>query len=95
MRTISNICRRVTLAALVPVAVLAGVMTARHGATRTAQDRFQKKERDGERAKFLFVWAGDQARTNPDFLTVVNFDAKSSTLCRFQVRAQPATSRTT
>ena len=79
--TIPNICRRVILAALVLVALLAGVMTARHGATRTAQDRFQKKEREkernGERAKFLFVWAGDQARTNPDFLTVVNFDEDS------------------
>ncbi|HYK90818.1 MAG TPA: selenium-binding protein SBP56-related protein [Acidobacteriota bacterium] len=28
--------------------------------------------------KYLFVWAGDQARTNPDFLAVVNFDQASS-----------------
>lgn len=24
--------------------------------------------------KYLFVWAGDQARKSPDFLAVVNFD---------------------
>lgn len=34
-------------------------------------------EDDGERSaeeKYLFVWAGDQARANPDFLSVINFD---------------------
>src|SRR5713226_8030774 len=28
--------------------------------------------------KYLFVWAGDQARKSPDFLAVVNFDEKST-----------------
>jgi hypothetical protein len=28
--------------------------------------------------KYLFVWAGDQARKNPDFLAVVNFDETSA-----------------
>jgi len=28
--------------------------------------------------KYLFVWAGDQARKSPDFLAVVNFDEKSA-----------------
>jgi hypothetical protein len=28
--------------------------------------------------KHLFVWAGDQARSSPDFLTVINFDERSS-----------------
>jgi hypothetical protein len=27
--------------------------------------------------KYLFVWAGDQARVKPDFLAVINFDEKS------------------
>src|SRR5262249_39832995 len=27
--------------------------------------------------KYLFVWAGDQARKQPDFLAVINFDEKS------------------
>lgn len=27
--------------------------------------------------KYLFVWAGDQARKRPDFLAVINFDEKS------------------
>jgi len=34
-----------------------------------------KSSRKGER--HLFVWAGDQARKNPDFLMVANFDEKS------------------
>lgn len=28
--------------------------------------------------KYLFVWAGDQARSNPDFLAVINFDEHSA-----------------
>ena len=32
---------------------------------------------EGEREKYLFVWAGDQARVAPDFLTVVDFDERS------------------
>ncbi|HXN23830.1 MAG TPA: selenium-binding protein SBP56-related protein [Candidatus Dormibacteraeota bacterium] len=28
--------------------------------------------------KYLFVWAGDQSRSNPDFLAVINFDEHSS-----------------
>jgi hypothetical protein len=31
----------------------------------------------GGREKYLFVWAGDQARTAPDFLAVVDFDERS------------------
>ncbi len=29
------------------------------------------------REKYLFVWAGDQSRSNPDFLSVINFDERS------------------
>jgi len=29
------------------------------------------------REKVLFVWAGDQSRSNPDFLAVINFDERS------------------
>src|SRR5712692_4818752 len=38
-------------------------------------------EPDGDgrgREKVLFVWAGDQSRSNPDFLAVINFDERSS-----------------
>jgi len=31
----------------------------------------------GGREKVLFVWAGDQSRTLPDFLAVINFDERS------------------
>ena len=30
------------------------------------------------RDKYLFIWAGDQSRNNPDFLAVVNFDESSA-----------------
>lgn len=37
--------------------------------------RHDNKHRHQE--KFLYVWAGDQARDNPDFLAVINFDEES------------------
>jgi hypothetical protein len=36
------------------------------------------QEESERREKYLFVWAGDQARTNPDFLAVINFDEHSN-----------------
>lgn len=36
-----------------------------------------EKEKGAGAETYLFVWAGDQARTNPDFLAVVNFDESS------------------
>src|SRR5712691_6104787 len=32
----------------------------------------------GKTEKYMFVWAGDQMRKNPDFLAVVNFDERSA-----------------
>src|SRR5438094_885371 len=58
----------------------AGVMAARWRSTRpatTLQEDEKEKEKRDQRERFLFVWAGDQARTNPDFLAVVNFDESS------------------
>ncbi len=52
------------LAALVPL--LAG----------TSPGRKESRD-DGKPAKTLYVWAGDQARTAPDFLAVVDFDEDS------------------
>jgi 56kDa selenium binding protein (SBP56) len=60
-----------------------GVMAIRkgiQGATQVA-DRPQQVEKENEREereKTLYVWAGDQARTNPDFLAVINFDERSA-----------------
>src|SRR5205809_535370 len=34
--------------------------------------------RDDGRERLLYVWAGDQARTAPDFLAVVDFDPTSA-----------------
>src|SRR5262249_48330213 len=55
-----------------------GVMAARWGKkTAPWQDDEKEKVKRDEREKFLFIWAGDQARTNPDFLAVVDFDEGS------------------
>lgn len=45
------------------------------GVTRATFARHDGKEQKAE--KYLFVWAGDQARLNPDFLSVINFDEDS------------------
>jgi selenium-binding protein 1 len=42
--------------------------------TLAADDRDHGRE---ERAKTLYVWAGDQARVAPDFLAVIDFDEES------------------
>jgi hypothetical protein len=36
-----------------------------------------KPHYDDDRERYLFVWAGDQARQRPDFLAVINFDEGS------------------
>ena len=72
-------------AALLFVAALLclSVMTVRRGTRGATPEtgRTQKEERENERGeqreKALYVWAGDQARINPDFLAVVNFDEDS------------------
>jgi hypothetical protein len=45
------------------------------GAFRISRGGESEKEPGEE--NHMFVWAGDQARTNPDFLAVVNFDEHS------------------
>src|SRR2546427_7304952 len=87
MRTQPNLSRGqilkyvALLAALVSLTL--GVIAARWGRTGAPktngswQEDEKEKEKRDEREKFLFVWAGDQARTNPDFLAVVNFDESS------------------
>lgn len=56
--------RRIILAS----AVLAGAGLLITGTVRTVRANHSDDE------KYLFVWAGDQARANPDFLSVINFD---------------------
>lgn len=36
-----------------------------------------RADHNDEEEKYLFVWAGDQARTNPDFLAVLDFNEHS------------------
>jgi hypothetical protein len=44
---------------------------------RQPQLRIVRADHDRDE-KYLFVWAGDQARVNPDFLAVVDFDEDSN-----------------
>jgi selenium-binding protein 1 len=59
---------------LLGLSVAAGEPAGEHGASS-----------DG---RYLYVWAGDMARTNPDFLAVVNFDRLSHAYGRV-IRAVP------
>src|SRR5215831_18741966 len=58
-----------------------GKAQALRAAQREEKERGEerkKDERENAPEKYLFVWAGDQARTNPDFLAVINFDEDSA-----------------
>src|SRR5438034_779471 len=55
-----------TAGALGLAAVIALLLAA--GATRGSAEHGEERH--------LFIWAGDQARTAPDFLTVVDFDER-------------------
>lgn len=43
---------------------------------RPANNTRQTEAQAADPEKFLFVWAGDQTRRQPDFLAVINFDEK-------------------
>src|SRR5215510_13959352 len=45
---------------------------------RRANNTRQTEAQAADSEKFLFVWAGDQTRSQPDFLAVINFDEKSN-----------------
>jgi hypothetical protein len=53
------------------VIALALIVTGVWGSARARDDGEERRER------YLYVWAGDQARTSPDRLAVVNFDPES------------------
>jgi hypothetical protein len=49
------------------------------GLSRTAQEGARAElDRRSDHEKHLFVWAGDQSRSKPDFLAVINFDEDSN-----------------
>lgn len=58
-------------AAISCAAVVLGVLLVRGPLVREARAEQESEER------YLFVWAGDQARTNPDFLAVIDFNEES------------------
>ncbi len=60
-------------------ASLAGALLLSGRALRASQEDGGGERAGGaKREKHLFVWAGDQSRSNPDFLAVINFDEHSS-----------------
>lgn len=56
--------------------MITAALTLASGVVSLFTLRILRAEQDGDE-KYMFVWAGDQARTNPDFLAVVNFDEHS------------------
>ena len=46
-------------------------------AARQSAAETMKHDSTANSARYLFICAGDQARTTPDFLAVVNFDERS------------------
>jgi hypothetical protein len=54
------------------------VLVLAFAGTALSDDDGGHKHHRRDRAKILYVWAGDQARVAPDFLAVVNFDEDSA-----------------
>ena len=52
------------------------------GTVRVSRARQEKEKGEHDKRvtqeEYLFVWAGDQSRSNPDFLSVINFQEQSS-----------------
>ncbi len=48
------------------------------GSAAAKQEEEGEHEGRAKQGKYLFVWAGDQSRSNPDFLSVINFDQHSA-----------------
>src|SRR5713226_168058 len=73
-----NLKRPLTTATVFLLAVFLLTITAAPRVTGLSSHAARAKTRgDDSREKYLFVWAGDQARTAPDFLAVVDFDEGS------------------
>jgi WD40 repeat protein len=72
MTTTSNRAQRVRRLTVVGV-LLAGLLSL-GGAQPAGANSDHGDDRE---AKTLYVWTGDQARTSPDFLAVINFDEES------------------
>jgi len=73
----TNITRLTAL--LVALVLLATSATSASSKTRKPSRTAGSSRRAATVEKYLFVWAGDQARTAPDFLAVVDFDEGSPT----------------
>lgn len=58
--------------------IYSGETNASPALDRAKQEDKEEKENNDRAGKYLFVWAGDQGRTNPDFLAVINFDEGSA-----------------
>ena len=54
-------------------AIMAAALVAAAGLLITGTVR-SIRANDSDDEKYLFIWAGDQARTSPDFLSVINFN---------------------
>lgn len=64
--------RCITITTLLTGALVMSIALFREPLLRTV------RAAHGAEEKYLFVWAGDQARVNPDFLAVIDFDEHSN-----------------
>src|SRR5262245_9175445 len=81
-RPLSHRIRLLTFVALFTVLGLLSAAAMKVYSRRPSVNQNISTQRDNddddERSEqYLFVWAGDQARTNPDFLAVINFNERS------------------
>jgi uncharacterized protein YbaA (DUF1428 family) len=73
MNTVLKRFKLIGLAMLICFALPAVADDVRDLEKHDAKDLVKHQEKE----KYLFVWAGDKARDNPDFLAVINFDEES------------------
>jgi selenium-binding protein 1 len=56
---------------------VASLLVLSLGASYATVDKDNHDNNRHHQEKYLYIWAGDQARDNPDFLAVINFDEDS------------------
>ena len=76
MTEFMRLCRTAChLSALIGLVVFLTTAEISHA---NRESEHAEQQRTLSEAKYLFICAGDQARTAPDFLAVINFDEDSS-----------------
>src|SRR5262249_37154677 len=64
--------RLITIITMLGIVIVLSISVSRESLVRAVRADHDANE------KYLFVWAGNQARVNPDFLAVTDFDEHSN-----------------